>query len=152
MAKKSNSKLSKFFNNRRNVMIVVFVVAFAGIGGYFVYTSSAARTKVASNATCSNVTLRTGSRGDCVRVLQKFLNRYNSVYSYGWPALTVDGVYGSKTAENVKLYQALRIRGTSISVDGVVGTQTWNRINQHCTEVEAIKPYCVLYKNTGTYQ
>lgn len=62
----------------------------------------------------SRPTLRTGSRGDSVRLLQTLLNRA------GYD-LAVDGIFGTMTRCSVKGFQSER----GLQVDGIVGKQTW---------------------------
>ena len=61
--------------------------------------------------------VKTGSKGDSVKELQRLLNQngYN---------LSVDGIFGSKTASAVKDYQ----KKNNLSVDGIVGNNTWNSL------------------------
>lgn len=59
-------------------------------------------------------TLRQGSRGNFVYLLQFILTQYG--YN-----ISVDGVFGVKTAEAVKNFQSIN----SIFVDGIVGPNTW---------------------------
>lgn len=61
--------------------------------------------------------LQRGSKGDTVAQLQKFLN------ACGWK-LAEDGDLGPLTEAAVRQYQALR----KLSVDGVVGPQTWGDV------------------------
>ncbi|MFC7456916.1 peptidoglycan-binding protein [Brachybacterium sp. GCM10030267] len=61
--------------------------------------------------------LREGSRGSAVRTLQSALNDRGS-------SLTVDGVFGSRTASAVRGLQS----AAGIKVDGVVGPNTWNAV------------------------
>jgi peptidoglycan hydrolase-like protein with peptidoglycan-binding domain len=75
------------------------------------YAPSAVTTDMLS--TCG--TLKLGSRGSCVMVLQKWLNY---VGNYG---LAVDGVFGRQTQAAVMDFQ----RKTGLSVDGIVGKNTW---------------------------
>lgn len=58
--------------------------------------------------------LRSGSRGDSVKWVQKFAN---DVMGAG---ISVDGIYGSQTVNAVKNFQ----RQNGLSADGIVGTQT----------------------------
>lgn len=57
-------------------------------------------------------TIRKGSRGDSVKVLQRALN------------LIADGIFGSITEEAVKEYQ----KSKGLRADGVVGDRTWEKI------------------------
>ena len=61
-------------------------------------------------------TLRRGSKGDLVKQLQRYLNKWDERND-----LTVDGVFGEKTEEAVKAYQ----RDNGLTADGVVGPKTW---------------------------
>lgn len=55
------------------------------------------------------VTLKKGSRGEEVKILQKALN------------LLADGIFGSLTEEGVKAFQ----QSKGLVVDGIVGPKTW---------------------------
>ncbi len=63
-------------------------------------------------------TLRLGSRGDAVRVLQRGINNISG------RGLTEDGVFGPATDRAVRDLQ----RWFHLTVDGVVGPQTWKLI------------------------
>ncbi len=62
-------------------------------------------------------TLRQGAKGAVVQYLQHLLNLHGT-------ALKEDGVFGPGTAAAVKSYQA----GHKLTVDGVVGPQTWTSL------------------------
>ncbi len=105
-------------------LLAVIAVVVVAAGGYLFYQASHA-------ATCNQITFRQGSSGTCVKSIQTILNgiryRYNtSVYSQGvdYPALAVDGKYGSSTAFTVGAFQ----KWTTVTVDGVVGPKTWNNL------------------------
>lgn len=66
----------------------------------------------------SQPTLRKGNRGADVRTLQALLG------DKGYTVL-VDGIFGDKTYEAVKAYQAEH----GLLVDGIVGKATWKKIN-----------------------
>lgn len=68
-------------------------------------------------------TLRYGSTGESVKVLQSALNRAG--YS-----LTVDGIYGSKTTSAVKEFQ----KKYGLTQDGVAGPNTWNKLSNFMLE------------------
>ena len=70
----------------------------------------------------SGQTLRNGSSGLGVQKIQEYLNRLNTPS----PNLSMDGRYGQRTSDAVKVFQA----GHSLSADGVVGNNTWDRIIQ----------------------
>ena len=54
--------------------------------------------------------LKKGSKGDNVKLLQKYLN------------ITQDGVFGDKTEQSVKKFQ----QSNGLQSDGIVGSKTWN--------------------------
>ncbi len=63
----------------------------------------------------NHATIRKGSKGDEVRLLQTMLNQIMGA------GLDVDGGFGAKTLAAVKSYQSSR----GLDVDGVVGPKTW---------------------------
>ena len=69
--------------------------------------------------TTSCRTLRKGDRGTDVRTLQTLLTKAGYT-------VAVDGIFGNKTYESVKAYQADR----GLAVDGVVGKITWSELNK----------------------
>ena len=62
-------------------------------------------------------------RNDAVRVVQKFL-----VESKIYPDMKIDGIYGPRTEEAVKIYQ----KGVGLVVDGIVGPKTWAKMYGWC--------------------
>lgn len=58
-------------------------------------------------------TLKKGSRGNEVKILQQALNLYP------------DGIFGPLTEEAVKEFQ----KANGLTADGIVGTKTWARLN-----------------------
>lgn len=69
--------------------------------------------------TTSYRTLRKGDRGTDVRTLQTLLTKAGYT-------VAVDGIFGAKTLEAVKAYQA----DHGLTVDGVVGKATWSKLNK----------------------
>ena len=67
-------------------------------------------------------TLRKGSQGTQVKVLQWLLNQNAKQYSY--LPVTEDGFFGSDTQRAVKAYQ----RAKGLDADGVVGKNTWGKL------------------------
>lgn len=63
-------------------------------------------------------TLRNGSRGTQVKVLQWLLNEN------GYNAGKTDGIFGENTLKAVKAYQ----KAKGLTVDGIVGKNTWKKI------------------------
>lgn len=70
-----------------------------------------------------SVVLKVGSSGSQVKTLQTKLN------NWGYNAGTVDGIFGTKTQEAVKRFQAKN----GLTVDGIVGTQTANALGMTLT-------------------
>ncbi|MCX5409819.1 peptidoglycan-binding protein [Streptomyces sp. NBC_00335] len=70
-----------------------------------------------------NTVVGQGATGNSVREIQCLVNNH---VSYNGPDLAVDGDYGTATKNAVRTLQANWNRDVSpISVDGVVGPQTW---------------------------
>ncbi len=63
-------------------------------------------------------TVRKGSRGESVKLLQEILN------SLGYECGMTDGVFGKNTLSAVKAFQADR----GLSADGVAGPETWREL------------------------
>jgi len=66
------------------------------------------------------LSMTTNATHPCVRILQRKLNNFYHVS----PQLVVDGVFGQKTKKAVKQFQTLK----NITVDGIVGSQTWDAL------------------------
>ena len=73
--------------------------------------------------TISNSTLKYGSSGGEVKKLQQELNKQGY-------KLEVDGQFGSKTQAAVRDYQ----KRNGLSVDGIVGKNTWGKLNASSAE------------------
>lgn len=74
-------------------------------------------TDVQAKCESSLPTLRKGSKGDDVKLLQEILN------SYGY-SLKVDGDFGPRTEDAVKKFQ----KSHGLKVDGIVGPKTWDAL------------------------
>lgn len=61
-------------------------------------------------------TLKVGSKGNITRLVQERLK------SVGFTKHDVDGIFGKKTKEAIKVFQGNR----KLTVDGIVGKNTWN--------------------------
>ncbi len=70
-------------------------------------------------------TLREGSTGELVRALQYYLSVV-SIYDPLFPQVSIDGIFGAQTRRAVEQYQ----RNAGLTVDGVVGVNTWNSLKQ----------------------
>ncbi|MBO8137114.1 MAG: spore cortex-lytic enzyme [Desulfotomaculum sp.] len=73
---------------------------------------------VYSNADAQNKTLYWGTRGDDV------INAQVKLKNWGYYDGIVDGIYGPKTFQAVKKFQAKN----GLKVDGVIGPQTWRAL------------------------
>ncbi|MFD1675783.1 peptidoglycan-binding protein [Alicyclobacillus fodiniaquatilis] len=87
--------------------------------GVTVPTLLAISVPVAAHAQTTEPTLKSGSTGSAVVLLQKDLN------SLGYAVGADDGDFGPKTLAEVKAFQ----RASGLQVDGVVGPATWGAIN-----------------------
>ena len=78
--------------------------------------------------------LRVGSTGVDVRRIQTYLNRIRQNFPL-IPAISpVDGNFGARTQEAVRVFQ----RTFNLTADGVVGVGTWNKISQIYTAVTGL--------------
>ncbi len=71
------------------------------------------------------VYLRQGSTGNNVVTLQSLLNNARNTYPQ-IPYLTVDGSFGPRTDNAVRIFQ----RAAGLTVDGIVGPSTWNALTR----------------------
>lgn len=77
--------------------------------------------------------LRKGSRGEAVKTVQSLLNKKGY-------HLVVDGIFGTKTEDDVKDFQ----RKNGLVVDGIVGAKTWAKLNASVISPSPSKPKYVL--------
>ena len=85
-----------------------------------------------SDGTWGGTVLRTGSTGSAVEQLQFWLNTL-AQYEPSIPSLTVDGVYGTGTANTVRAFQ----RKYGLTVDGVVGRDTWTALYDQFRSIQS---------------
>ena len=85
-----------------------------------------------SDGTWGGTVLRTGSTGSAVEQLQFWLNTL-AQYESSIPSLTVDGVYGTGTANTVRAFQ----RKYGLTVDGVVGRDTWTELYDQFRSIQS---------------
>ena len=85
-----------------------------------------------SDGSWGGTTLRTGSTGSSVEQVQFWLNTL-AQYESSIPSITVDGSYGTATANAVRAFQ----RQYGLTVDGVVGRETWNAIYNEFRSIQS---------------
>ncbi|WP_333887290.1 peptidoglycan-binding domain-containing protein [Clostridium sp.] len=95
--------------------------------------TTTATTTDTGNSNVQNITnlptLKYSSTGQYVYLLQSYFNIIkvcNPQLPSTFSQLEVDGVFGAKTLNNVKVYQEYK----NLTVDGVVGQQTWNALHK----------------------
>ncbi|WP_411218733.1 peptidoglycan-binding domain-containing protein [Terribacillus saccharophilus] len=76
------------------------------------YIGSASSSQQSASTPYPGSYIRTGSRGENVRRVQRALG------------VTADGIFGPDTRQAVINFQ----RNNGLGVDGIVGRQTWNRL------------------------
>lgn len=88
-------------------------------------------------------TLSLNSTGPNVKLIQSLLNRI------GYPAGTVDGVFGNQTKNAVILFQ----QNNGLTADGVVGLNTWNALERFLRgyDTYTIKPGDTFYNIARRY-
>lgn len=153
---KSTGKLSRFFSNPRNVIILVIVVGFGLFGGYKVYQSSASviieggGKSSANVADCyatavkagSSVWLRYGSEGGCVTTFSKAVNGINyHVPNTNWQVINSPNRYFYSPERNAAIgFQ----KYANIESSGTVGPQTWRKLLDICNYVPSVRTSCGL--------
>lgn len=80
-------------------------------------------------------TVKNGSKGDAVKTLQQTLNKLMN------SGLVVDGIFGAKTEQVVRTFQAQK----GLVVDGIVGPKTWEKLGVSTTDSKCIDD-SVIYK------
>ena len=85
-----------------------------------------------SDGSWGGTALRTGSTGSAVEQVQFWLNTL-AQYESALPSLSVDGSYGAATASAVRAFQ----RRYGLTVDGVVGRETWNAIYNEFRSIQS---------------
>ena len=95
--------------------------------------------------TYPGIPLRPGMRGQDVQHMQLLLNELAKKYT-GINAQTVDGKYGGNMTAAVRRFQ----RQFGLSADGILGSDTWNRIVSVHGKLEAGTPAPVVTPYPGT--
>ena len=85
-----------------------------------------------SDGSWGGTALRTVSTGSAVEQVQFWLNTL-AQYESAIPSLAVDGSYGAATASAVRAFQ----RRYGLTVDGVVGRETWNAIYNEFRSIQS---------------
>ena len=100
-----------------------------------------------SDGTWGGTTLRTGSSGSAVEQVQFWLNTL-AQYESAIPSITVDGSYGTATANAVRAFQ----RQYGLTVDGVVGQTTWTAIYNQFRSIQSDNGTPNAYPGTALRQ
>ncbi|MDR3313134.1 MAG: peptidoglycan-binding protein [Oscillospiraceae bacterium] len=82
-----------------------------------------------------NINLRQGDRGQDVKVVQYYLD-FVSLFHPQIPRVAADGVFGNGTDQAVRAFQ----QTYGLTVDGVVGRNTWNWLQSVYDETYAALP------------
>ena len=85
-----------------------------------------------SNGTWNGTVLSTGASGSAVEQVQFWLNTL-AQYDSAIPSVTVDGVYGTATANAVRAFQ----RKYGLTVDGIVGQTTWKELYDEFLSIQS---------------
>ena len=97
-----------------------------------------------SDGSWGGTALRTGSTGSAVEQVQFWLNTL-AQYESALPSLSVDGRYGAATASAVRAFQ----RRYGLTVDGVVGRETWNAIYNEFRSIQSDNGTPTAYPGTA---
>ena len=81
--------------------------------------------KEANPYRATSATLKQGSKGDGVKYLQWILKN-----KAGYGTLSVDGIFGPKTKENVIMFQKRVFPDNKKEWDGIVGAKTWEKLKK----------------------
>lgn len=87
-------------------------------GGAAEKAEESSRSATLSDTALTLPLLQRGSSGDTVRAAQGILN------GLGYDAGSVDGLFGSATAQAVKRFQAAH----GLAADGIIGKDTWHKL------------------------
>lgn len=123
------------------------IVGSQTIGALYSGSNSSASSSPSTPATPSapsntniTATLRLGSRGNQVKILQQELNKL------GYNCGTADGIFGSKTLNAVRAFQSAK----GLLVDGIVGSQTRALLNS-VNSTPTPTPTCVMPLTSTSY-
>ncbi len=96
---------------------------------------------VGSVPSMSRPVLSNGARGDAVIELQSMLNAWIAeTGSAGIAPLALDGMFGAATEMAVRTFQAV----AGLTVDGIVGAQTWTSLEAYGGGVPPVAPPVVV--------
>lgn len=107
-----------------HIILPVLALLLVGALGVATMNLSSAASKTFTLASCKTKTLRKGSSGSCVKVLQKIINKTRS------NDIATDGLFGSGTKSAVITFQKSSKYGGAIGADGVVGPKTWSKLSK----------------------
>jgi putative peptidoglycan binding protein len=87
----------------------------------------------------NNCTVSEGNASNMVEAIQRVVSLYGIAHSY--PACdpgTIDGIFGTNTFNAVECFQ----RHTGLSVDGIVGPNTWGKLQSQLAKVQCDGDWC----------
>ena len=93
----------------------------------------------------SGTTLQIGSRGNDVIIMQKYLNLIAEQFSQIPSLGNADGIFGNATENSVRAFQS----HFGLSVDGVIGRNTWNKIVSIYNQLIMNTPRMTTYSATS---
>lgn len=136
-SKKSKGKLARLFSNPRNVILVVFVLVFAGYGSYQLYSTSAKTVKSKSRVdSCyaiaaqedSRLWIRYYSQSPCVLTFTRALAAVDDATGNKIGYIIVDDFVSSVVEEDIIAYQKNR----GLKANGIVEPPTWRKLYEEC--------------------
>ena len=112
------------------VIPVIAILLVGSIGMYLQLKSKAATNSQAavSASTCYRTSLKRGSKGTCVKILQARLNSWASYKTISISKLSVDGKFGPATQTAVERFQSW----AGLKASGRVDAKTWSYLLRDC--------------------
>lgn len=91
--------------------------------------------------------LREGEQGITVQALQYYLAAISYFSDGAVPTVAIDGIFGAETTAAVRAFQEL----AGIPADGIVGLQTWLRLEEAYQDILAILPAGITENRAKPY-
>lgn len=106
--------------------------------------SAASCNTKATSSWSNNCTDAQGNASNMVIAIQTVLAMYHAAHSVCSPG-TIDGVFGANTNSAVRCFQS----HTGLSVDGIVGPNTWSKLQSQLNTHFCDGSWCYYSDNTG---